>query len=829
MRTILWLSVAFVATSLAAQERLRVQGPTPATVVLGSSARVDLVVEGRGGNPDVPQPPKVAGLDIRVAGPSRQSFTSITPQGMVEQVTTTYQLVLTPQREGTFTVPAFPLRTGSREQTVAAMQLTAVKELRGAEYGYLQVRLEKQRVYVHEPVRVRVEFGVDKALRAVQDVAQDRTRYVDFEVQAPWISQLEGAEPITEEAAAGESVPVVLNRTLQTAEYDSSVPRGNQTFHSFAFQKSFLPTRPGKWTLDAPMLRYHVQLTEGRQTMFGERVGAQTQNFYVYGQPLALEVLPIPEAGRPQPYYGAVGRFAMKATLDRDTVKVGNSVKLTLEITGSGNFEFCRVPDVSSWEQKGLHLLGQTEQRKADRLAVTYDFTPTSADVKEMPSLAWNWFDTTPGAEQFVEAKTAAMPLVVEPLAAGEALAALPEAAKKTVTPGVDDIFDLAEPVGEPMRAVPLPAMWAWIAALSPWALFAFVAAFVAARKRRLADPGRIRAAAAARTFARAVEGGGDAAAALLDYLADRMGVNQASLVGADLAERLRQHGLDDALAREVAQAVERGTAARYGGGASLAADEARALVAKLERSDLRRAAAASSLARSWWVAFVVCFGSAAQAQSEVGFEAWRAGDYAKAEAAFETALETEDDRRLHFALGNCRYRLGDFAGARHAYECARLGMPRDPELLANLALVKRKLELDDGGEPFLAAVAALRDRFSPRELAWICFVLMAASALCFACSQKQRALRWVAWTLLVHGAVVAVEIVWLSPSRPQRAIALSTIELTAEPRAGMAAVATVAAGAELALRSGSAGDFVRVVAGDRSGYAPRDKVGVVQ
>ncbi len=829
MRTMLSLCVAFFATSLAAQERLRVQGPTPATVVLGSSARVDLVVEGRGGNPDVPKPPKVAGLDIRVAGPSRQSFTSITPQGMVEQVTTTYQLVLTPQREGTFTVPAFSLRTGSREQTVAAMQLTAVKELRGAERGYLQVKLEKQRVYVHEPVRVRVEFGVDASLRAVQDVAQDRTRYVDFEVQAPWISQLEGAEPIEEPAPAGESVPVVLNRMLQTAEYDSSVPRGNQTFHGFAFQKSFLPTRPGKWTLDAPMLRYHVQVTEGRQTMFGERVGAQTQNFYVYGEPIALEVLPIPEAGRPQPYYGAVGRFQMKATIDRDTVKVGNSIKLALEITGSGNFEFCRIPDLSSFEQKGLHLLGQTEQRKADRLVVTYDLTPLSADVKEIPSVAWNWFDTTPGKEQFLESKTAAMPITVEPLAQGEALEALPEAAKKTVTPGVDDIFDLADPIGEPMRAVPLAATWAWLAALSPWAALGLGAAFAAVRRRRLADPGRARAAGASKTFERTLGAGGEAAAALLDYLAARMDVNSAALVGADLAERLRRHGVEDALAGEVAQAVERGTAARYGGGVSLSAADARAIVARLERSGLRRATVASTVARSSLVAFAMCFAGAAHAQSDVGYAAWRAGDYAKAEAAFAKALETEDDRRLHFALGNCRYRLGDLAGARHAYECARLGMPRDPELLANLALVKRKLELDEGGEPFLAALAAVRDRFSPRELAWICFGLMAASAGCFALSRRQRALRWLGWMLLAHGALVATELLWLAPLRPQRAIALSTIELTAEPRSGMAAVATVAAGAELALRSGTGGEFVRVVAGERSGYAPRAKVGVVQ
>lgn len=827
MRTQAFVFFVACVAAVPAQERLRVQGPTPATVVLGSSARVDLVVEGRGANPEQPPVPKVDGLQIRVAGPSRQSFTSITPQGMVEQNTTTWQIVLTPQREGAFTVPAFSLQTGTRQQTVPAMQVTAVKELRGAEYGFLSVRFEKQRVYVHEPIRALVEFGVDKGLRPVQDVAQDRTRYVDFEVQAPWLSQMEGAEALADEEPGGDNAPVVLNRTLQPSKYDSAHQRAGKAYNRFSFQKSFLPTRPGKLTLDAPMLRYHVQLTEGRQNLFGERVGGQSQNFYVYGEPIALEVLPIPEAGRPQPYFGAVGRFQLSASLDRDTVKVGSSVKLKLSIAGSGNFEFLRLPEVSSWEQKGLHLLGQTEDRKADGISVVYDLTPMSDDVKEIPPVAWNWFDTTPGVEKFVESKTQAMPLAVQALAAGEALAALPEATKKTVTPGVDDIFDLKERGGEPRRVVDAPRVVLWAAAFGPWIALACALAFRALRRRAQADPGRARSNAAMRSFSRALDAGAEPADALVGYLADRMDVNKASLIGGDLAQVLERHGAPQDLALQCAGAVERGVASRYGGGASLSKDEAQKIVAALERGGLRRRDVAGPAPRALFALVALC--ASANAQSDAGYAAWQKGDYAAARVAFEKAIEQEDDRRLFYALGNCCYRLGDLPRALWAYECARLGMPRDAELLANISLVRKRLELETGGEPFANALAELRDRLSVRELAALCLVLMSASAGLFAWSRRRTALRWLCVALLVPGSVVALELLWLRPSRPPRAIALEKASLTAEPRAGMDAVATVAAGAEVSVRSGTAGEFVRVEAEGRGGYAPSARIAVIR
>ena len=114
--TIALCSVLCVSAMVLAQEQLRVQGPVPATVVLGSSSRVDLVVEGADSDPESPNVPAVKGLSCRIIGPSRQMFRSFGGGRNTNQVTTSYTLQLQPQQEGKFTIPAFAWRTGSKAQ-----------------------------------------------------------------------------------------------------------------------------------------------------------------------------------------------------------------------------------------------------------------------------------------------------------------------------------------------------------------------------------------------------------------------------------------------------------------------------------------------------------------------------------------------------------------------------------------------------------------------------------------------------------------------------------------------------------------------------------------
>lgn len=78
----------------------------------------------------------------------------------------------------------------------------------------------------------------------------------------------------------------------------------------------------------------------------------------------------------------------------------------------------------------------------------------------------------------------------------------------------------------------------------------------------------------------------------------------------------------------------------------------------------------------------------------------FKSGDYAAAAAAYEDALEKSGpDAAVYYNLGNSYQKLKQYGPAILAYERARLLTPRDPDLSANLALVRKEATAFEGSE----------------------------------------------------------------------------------------------------------------------------------
>jgi hypothetical protein len=821
------------ATGLGAQERLHVEGPVPQTLRLGDVARVVLRIEGRTADPREPKLPVVDGLELTLGAPSRSSQTFYDGRTLTERVGVQYPLQLRPLRAGEFVVPPFPVWTGTQEQRTPELRLDVKVDLIGAEMGWLDVQVTPQRVYVHEPVRIRVDYGVHQGLRLVQEI-YNRYRYYDVEVQAGWLGEFPGGERIALPEPAGNVQIAVLNRQLVQVAHDPDHEKNGQRWNRFTFERAFLPTRLGRIELPAPMLRFHVLRREGQQDVFGRTRGQQSENYYVYGQPIVLEVLPIPEQGRPQPYFGAVGRFTIQASLDRTNVKVGGSLKLTLTVRGQGNLEFLRLPTLDGLE--GFHKLGEAEARRdAEKVVVTYDLTPLHEDVRQVPPIAWNWFDTTPGVERFVEVATPPLAITVEPLGEGERLLPLPEVTR-AVTPGVDDIHDLPPFdgggfVGVPARIDDVPPWLRWSAVAGPWVVVALLAVGLRRWRRAAADVVGRRARGARRPCEQALARGEAPLDAFAGYLAARLGVPPAAVIAPDLAERLAAAGLSADVAAAAAAAIDRGTAARYGGAAALTVGEVEALVARIEPHGFLRGAPTLVLAGLFGA---LSAGGALRAQEPVPLDAtaaiaaYRSGDYARADAAFAALHAATGDRRWLQARGNALFRLGDLPRARWAWLGAQKALPRDDELAANLRLVVDRLEIPREAGGLGAAVRAFVTSWTPVEQVLFAAVSMLLGAGCLVFGWRRIGRRWIGAFLLAPGVLFAVELLWLAPSRPAVAVALERVAIVAEPRDGLDAIATVRAGVVLDVLGSGQGTWLRVRIGDQRGYVPGAALAVV-
>ena len=282
-----------------------------------------------------------------------------------------------------------------------------------------------------------------------------------------------------------------VNQSLAEALSLGEKDRGGRPFLVYEFERIWLPGRLGLIELAAPLLRFRYA-TRFTNDFFGERVPADRQDAFVYGEPTSIEILPIPEEGRPASYAGAVGQFTVSAEAIPREVKVGEILKFKFRIEGNGNLEFLDPPKLDTLE--GFHVFGKLDDKGRAERTITYELAPLSTAVREIPTIPFTYFDTE-GSGSFKTVSTPPIPIIVRPLPAGETLAPLPEDAGKRVTVGVDDIHDI-ESLGsaEDPATVPAPALMLIVLG-APW--LAAGAGYVALRKREIerANPARVRAA----------------------------------------------------------------------------------------------------------------------------------------------------------------------------------------------------------------------------------------------------------------------------------------------------------------------------------------------
>ena len=148
---------------------------------------------------------------------------------------------------------------------------------------------------------------------------------------------------------------------------------------------------------------YPVSLVR-TNTVFGSRIRiARRSPVRVDTTPLQIQVRPPPQEGQPQDWAGAVGRFTLSTSLDRETLQVGEPVTLTLKVEDlDGNADLARLPDPpieSLLQDAGWQLSPDPAPGKVDGQVRTIrrSIRPTER-AAELPSLRLPYFDAESSA-----------------------------------------------------------------------------------------------------------------------------------------------------------------------------------------------------------------------------------------------------------------------------------------------------------------------------------------------------------------------------------------------------------------------------------------------
>lgn len=587
--------LSFVVLSLVSDPQLTVRGPEPEVVRLGSQAIITLALEGgASGDSSLGALPEVDGVELTAGRPTQSSFQSIVNGKVTGYSSISWKIAVEPRREGVFEIPPITIQSGGKKLSTKPLRVEAVRDISGEKYAFLEIAVPRESYFVQEPIKLKIRFGFEEHFVS-SNLIQLFSQRLDIPVQvrAKWADELPGTVSLADNEKTskdGQRFSFALNERVYEALRVENQTRDGHQFLVLEIEKTFLPTNSGELNIPESLIRF-AYATKFQNDFFGGRVAADKTDGFVYAKGLSLKIQPLPDAGRPPEFTGAVGRFTIQAEANPRELRVGESLKFTLRIEGEGNLDYFDPPRLD--ELKDFHVYGKIEEKADGKRTITYDLAPLKEEIQELPSISFAYFDTNnpPGYRGL---KTSPISIKVKPLPEGTALKPLPGDDGKRAIAGETDIFDMKSVSGIRTATVSLKlgVPLVLFAVLSPWALALIVISARRARERDRRDPSGVRARNASSAFAAQIQGAdSDLADAFAEFLAAKLRCPQAAVIAPDLSQRLQTAGVSENLSKRAADMLDSLIASRYGGRPSAQnTQSAQTLVQEIEAAFLNNA-----------------------------------------------------------------------------------------------------------------------------------------------------------------------------------------------------------------------------------------------
>ncbi len=353
------------------------------------SQAVRLEVEVR--NARLAEPPSISveGLSVKFTSQATRMQTS---NGEIS-FTVSFTYLVTPQREGTFSIPPVKLNLNGREIQTSPLTLAVVKEEttkptepNKSYFGELVV--PKDSAYVGEPVPVELRYYFDRRIW-YQPYPQGQLPIIDGD----GFVTTKYPDPAEKEVQVnGRWYRVLIYKTAITG-----VRAGQLDLHSAT--QEFL--------LHVPVLRNAPPGFDNDfdQSPFGNGFnGYERKDVSIGTNGATLEIKALPTDGRPANFSGAIGRFTMTESIQPAHVNVGDPLDMQIQISGNGNFDRVQAPTLAATSVWHVYLVSSEIEAQDDiglNAVKTFRYPlVANAPVRETPAASFSYFD--PEQEKYV-------------------------------------------------------------------------------------------------------------------------------------------------------------------------------------------------------------------------------------------------------------------------------------------------------------------------------------------------------------------------------------------------------------------------------------------
>ena len=341
--------------------------------------------------------------------PSFSSSVRIVNGRVTQTETATYscRYRLTASEPGLYRVGPFRMAQGGVERQTQPYALD-IQEVPRDPRLRVRVLLPSQPVYLGQQLPLRIEWWLDEQL-------QDRIR--SYSIRSQLFEQDDSFRFIADPAPRRGEQSLEIDTRSGTLALAATVERrreGGRDFLVITAQRTLVPLRAGEYDLGAATVNVE-EVTRWKRDLFGGRRPAGTQRLFSSDEPRRLVVVAPPLQGRPASFAGAVGKgFSLEVSADRSVVQLGDPITLTLTVRGDGNLAAVGLPSFAARDELDPEhfrlpegdVSGELgEDAKVFRLSLRV----RSDAVREIPALAYSWFDPDLGEYQTAHSRPIAL------------------------------------------------------------------------------------------------------------------------------------------------------------------------------------------------------------------------------------------------------------------------------------------------------------------------------------------------------------------------------------------------------------------------------------
>lgn len=236
---------------------------------------------------------------------------------------------------------------------------------------FIDVEVSKTTAFVNEPVEVFYRIYLAPNL--------------EIELNKNMVTKFNNFWSQTEDVQGGWERKVVNNRV-----YKSKI-----------FKKAILyPQKIGKLEITPITLDLNISYPTGDFDFFGDPEFDVARREIVSNSKY-LQVLPLPEKGKPDNFSGAVGTFAFKANVTKNELKSGESLQLDLIVSGKGNLKLFEIPkpnlpsNFEIYEPKHQEFVNENINGISGKIVDSYTIIPQEKGNFKIKSQNFSFFDIT--------------------------------------------------------------------------------------------------------------------------------------------------------------------------------------------------------------------------------------------------------------------------------------------------------------------------------------------------------------------------------------------------------------------------------------------------